>query len=458
MIGRSLSVYNAIAPACYWQGVDFNQRTFDETMAETVFYAWQSDRSQKLHRYLIRDAATAACKRITEDPTNTWELKLDEATLGAPGMCDIPNTILEKISDCSVFLGDLTFVGRLDGGDEELTSNPNVLFELGFAAASIGFDRIVGVMNVVHGQPERQMFDVKRRWAVRYEAAESADAQSLKKIGAGLSKEIEAAIRTILATVGTAQSDEGAGPRFQKIRDDFERSLRAGHFHRLNKREGLIAVTIVPEVISKIDHNRLQHCTLEPPVQRTHVGGWDSGIRGSSVLTIASYRDQQQPTPVPYAIGELTTEGIMRAANSRVLDADVHAATWRRFQLENVVLNNGAYIPSIDLESTIVDTVMSSLTKLTELGVQGRVRVGVSLLGVRGFCFLANQTDTSEITLEQDDIIVDYVETTCSAAAPQRQAVGDLLRDVFDFVWREFGYAGSASYDSQGNWHSRRGL
>ncbi len=68
-------------------------------MDVTVFYAWQEDRPKKLNRYLIRDAAKAACKRITDDSTNEFAVSLDEATLGTPGMCDIPNTILEKVRE-----------------------------------------------------------------------------------------------------------------------------------------------------------------------------------------------------------------------------------------------------------------------------------------------------------------------------------------------------------------------
>ncbi len=66
-------------------------------MNATVFYAWQSDRPSKVNRNLIRGAAEAACKRITEDESNLWNLTLDSDTQGVAGMCDIPNTILEKI-------------------------------------------------------------------------------------------------------------------------------------------------------------------------------------------------------------------------------------------------------------------------------------------------------------------------------------------------------------------------
>jgi hypothetical protein len=66
-------------------------------MNATVFYAWQSDRPSKVNRNLVRRAAEAACKRITKDESNPWEVNLDSDTQDVAGMCDIPNTILDKI-------------------------------------------------------------------------------------------------------------------------------------------------------------------------------------------------------------------------------------------------------------------------------------------------------------------------------------------------------------------------
>ena len=54
-------------------------------------------------------------------------------------------------------------------------SNPNVYFEFGFAVARIGFRRVIGVMNVAYGSPRDEVFDIKRRWALRYNLPEGAD-------------------------------------------------------------------------------------------------------------------------------------------------------------------------------------------------------------------------------------------------------------------------------------------
>ena len=130
----------------------------------TVFYAWQDDQPRKTNRYLIRDAAQAACDEITEDTSNDYTLTLDQDTAGQPGMCDIPNTILEKIRNCNIFLADLTFVGEsINKSPEEkaqLIPNPNVTLELGYAVGSKatkesdGFDRVIAVMNTAYGEPD----------------------------------------------------------------------------------------------------------------------------------------------------------------------------------------------------------------------------------------------------------------------------------------------------------------
>ncbi len=41
--------------------------------------------------------------------------------------------------------------------------NPNVLLELGYAAAKLGWDRLVLVMNTNYGHPEELPFDLRNR-------------------------------------------------------------------------------------------------------------------------------------------------------------------------------------------------------------------------------------------------------------------------------------------------------
>ena len=73
------------------------------------------------------------------------------------GYPSITETIFSKIEQSEVFVADVTFVGetdRRDGTKAKKLSNPNVLAELGYAAAKLGWDRVILVMNKHYGSPE----------------------------------------------------------------------------------------------------------------------------------------------------------------------------------------------------------------------------------------------------------------------------------------------------------------
>jgi len=110
-------------------------------MSVNIFYAWQSDRPEKDHHYLIRDALQDAIDRLkksaggnnldaetTIDPAPAVDapndLELDHDIKGVGGTPDIAETIRGKIRACSGFVADVTFVGAADGGGSETTAEP----------------------------------------------------------------------------------------------------------------------------------------------------------------------------------------------------------------------------------------------------------------------------------------------------------------------------------------------
>jgi hypothetical protein len=89
----------------------------------------------------------------------------------------------------------------------KLLPNPNVLLELGYATAKIGWDRVVLVMNEAYGRPEQLMFDLKhRRFPIVYkmntERRRDGDAIRQK-----LSNDIEEAIRAAIRAEHQAVAD-----------------------------------------------------------------------------------------------------------------------------------------------------------------------------------------------------------------------------------------------------------
>jgi hypothetical protein len=142
-------------------------------MKLTVFYAWQSDTPSQFNRFLIRDLLNGAIKSIRNDASVEDAPRLDHDTRGVSGTPEITSTIFSKIKRCAVFVADVTFVGASIStalnGERKLIPNPNVMLELGFASATVGWERIITVMNEHYGLAEQQVFDLKsRRFPIRY--------------------------------------------------------------------------------------------------------------------------------------------------------------------------------------------------------------------------------------------------------------------------------------------------
>ena len=142
-------------------------------MEVTIFYSWQSDTSRKENYYFIKDCLEAAIKKINaQNKINGNSLgltiRIDHDTKGKSGTPNIVQTIFEKIEKSSIFVADITFVGEITAQEkEEFMPNSNVLFEMGYAAGKLGWDRIVTVLNSHFGEPSKLPFDLKqRRWPI----------------------------------------------------------------------------------------------------------------------------------------------------------------------------------------------------------------------------------------------------------------------------------------------------
>lgn len=135
-----------------------------------VFWSWQSDRPAKYNRDVIQAALERALRALSEE----LELepsegpKLDHDTKNAKGMAAIADTIFDKIKNAAVFVGDITTVGKSDGGRE--LPNPNVLIELGWAWAHLTHENIILVANKHYGpkRAESLPFDIRHRRAVLF--------------------------------------------------------------------------------------------------------------------------------------------------------------------------------------------------------------------------------------------------------------------------------------------------
>ncbi|AUX76225.1 hypothetical protein NXT3_CH01650 [Sinorhizobium fredii] len=153
-----------------------------------LFYAWQSDLPSKANRNGIRDALKAVAKKVQPGVN----LSVDEATRDTPGSPNIPAKIMEKIRTCDLFVADVTtIVGK--AGESRPCANPNVIFELGYAVAHVGWDRIILVINGKVSQLSDLPFDFDRHRAMVYEHDEKPTAEQKE----ALAKDLKGAIDLI---------------------------------------------------------------------------------------------------------------------------------------------------------------------------------------------------------------------------------------------------------------------
>ena len=134
----------------------------------TIFYSWQSDLANSDNRNFIQSCIDAAVKSLRD----TVCIEADRDTKGAFGSPDIANTIFEKISQCDIFIADVSIINseqyiKNENGEfikiQKLSPNPNVLLELGYAAGVIGWDNTICIMNEDYGLPDQMPFDLEHR-------------------------------------------------------------------------------------------------------------------------------------------------------------------------------------------------------------------------------------------------------------------------------------------------------
>ena len=171
-------------------------------MTASVFFSWQSDTATREGRNFVRRALDQAVAKIATDVEVDQAVReglaVDSDTQGVSGSPPITETILRKIDAAAVFVPDLTFCGkRWDGRP---TPNPNVLIEYGWALKTMGYRRIVAVMNTAHGRPtaDDMPFDLRHhRYPICYDLPVDADQERRTVERNKLAAALESALRAV---------------------------------------------------------------------------------------------------------------------------------------------------------------------------------------------------------------------------------------------------------------------
>ena len=166
-------------------------------MRRTVFYSWQSDLPAGLNRNLIENCLSRAIRSIGRDADAKIEPVLDRDTANLAGAPDVAHSILAKIAVADAFVADVSIV---NAGAARPMPNPNVLVELGYAVAQLGWDHIILIQNSAFGGPELLPFDLRGRRTVVYEANEASNRAEVRGL---LQGRLEVGLRTALSEGST---------------------------------------------------------------------------------------------------------------------------------------------------------------------------------------------------------------------------------------------------------------
>ncbi|WP_449470256.1 hypothetical protein [Sphingobium chungangianum] len=350
-----------------------------------VFWSWQSDRAARFNRDVIQDALSRALQALSDElelePSEGPEL--DHDTKNAKGMAAIADTIFEKIKNAGVFVGDVTTVGKSDGGRE--LPNPNVLIELGWAWAHLTHERIILVANKHYGpkKAENLPFDIRhRRAVVFYNLPKTADDAAIEEATGELAEAFKEALRSSLsdwlAEISSTPGPAGVASRSGDPSVWFETDAVIKHqpYH------GGAGEEVVKPVEARRLYVRIIPEKFRGPTPKALAVHRFQGPQGNSGMNPLG--------PYSGADGGLNTEGTVMYAVGRSGD---QAETWTVTQwfretgelwsFDNARLEkNRFFVGSLVVE--VAQFLARGLHMLHELGAIGQIRIEAGAVGLLG--------------------------------------------------------------------------
>lgn len=274
----------------------------------TIFYAWQSDIDGRFNRYLIAGALKAAIEELNSDISNPYELVLDHDTLNEPGAPKITETILKKIDEAAVFVGDISVTGKVKL--KKYVSNPNVMLELGYALKSLSEKRVILLANTAHAPIEKLPFDTKINRILPYNVSQKDfdaedSAQLLRKKTKQLQSDLKNAINLILRSPVTANISEaerrlgGIAYLAKNISHSFGPEGRQFSLDKTTTRNGLKIAENLPHT-DHISQEAMFHLSRLAEEMRYHVGdGAKTSIIICEKMIEGFYQLKKQGTALP---------------------------------------------------------------------------------------------------------------------------------------------------------------
>lgn len=166
-------------------------------MAEfTIFYSWQSDAPEQINRTFIEEALRVAVEKIKAKNELPDIPIVDLGMERVPGSPEIATIMFRKIARSAMFVGDVSLVGEIKGDPPKKIPNGNVSVEMGYAAAYLGWERIICVLNEHYGKAEDQPVDTRnRRFPINYALPPSRDNEA--EVLKGLVNDLRRALHAV---------------------------------------------------------------------------------------------------------------------------------------------------------------------------------------------------------------------------------------------------------------------
>lgn len=194
-----------------------------------VFYSWQSDLDSNTNEQFIEEALKNAIEILNNDSSLDVNLVFDRDIANVPGSPEIAATILAKIEEADIFVGDVSIINSKDfqstlgKGNTRKTPNPNVLVELGYALKTLETGKIVLVNNLAYGKHEELPFDFRHRYVVGYSLSQNDSkskrekeyqelevllVQELRKIVTSLNKRITRDVNPLVEAINAIKNSQ----------------------------------------------------------------------------------------------------------------------------------------------------------------------------------------------------------------------------------------------------------
>lgn len=190
----------------YGETIDYidlasNSKTIIEAMSKhykterngTIFYSWQSDLPNSTNRSFLEDCIRKAIKEINKK--HNLSIELDSDTSNVPGSPDIITSILYKIDNSLIFIGDVSIIDMLNN---KCICNQNVMFEAGYALSSLSDERVILLCNTFKGSLSSLPFDLGLKRLTPYRLEEDMDNAEKAQVKDVLVKRLISSLEQIL--------------------------------------------------------------------------------------------------------------------------------------------------------------------------------------------------------------------------------------------------------------------